>query len=149
MIILKVRVTIHRRHPSSSIYLTSVGAALKTATRGAGMRPSEHWAGTIYIHWAGTNLHLPPQSACEAEARAKKTKNKKKNRCKEKPTNKCNNARWSISALGEVSQLFPREQSSSKHTNPLCTNYIMSKSWISKNGLLGKSRFWVCKNWNI
>lgn len=66
----------------------SVGAALTTATRGAGMTPSEHWGGTISIYWAGTNLHLPTQSTSKAKARAEKKEKKRK----DKPTNKYNNA---------------------------------------------------------
>lgn len=97
---------------------TSVSAALTTATWGAGMSPSEHWGGTISIYWAGTNLHLPTQSASKAKARATTTKKKKAKKNQQTSTIMHYTARWSISAVGAVSRLFPREQSSGKHTNP-------------------------------
>lgn len=89
-----------------SIRLLSV---LRTQTSGTGMLPSEHWGGTIYIYWAGTNLHLPTRSGSEAEEKRKNQQTSATMQC---------TARWSIPTAGAASRLFPRERSSGEHTNP-------------------------------
>lgn len=97
----------------------SVGAALTTATRGAGMwwlplsTEEEPFPFTeqepIYI----SLLRAIPRLKLEQKKRKKKEKTNQQT-----STIMHYTARWSIFAVGAVSRQFPREQSSGKHTNP-------------------------------